>query len=75
MGSDREGSDAMDYGLRDARGGLRLLLDHLGAVGDPHEPCKVKYLLREVLFLVTCATIAGGWDPDLIDVILKAKTR
>ena len=32
---------------------LRLLLDHLGAVGDPREPAKVKYPLSEVLFLVT----------------------
>lgn len=43
---------------------LRLLLDHLGAVGDPREACKVKYPLREVLFLVTCATIAGCDDYD-----------
>lgn len=41
---------------------LRLLLDHFGAVGDPRDPAKVKYPLREVLFLVTCATIAGCDD-------------
>lgn len=45
---------------------LRLLLDHLGAVGDPREPAKVKYPLSEVLFLVTCATIAGCDDYDEI---------
>lgn len=43
---------------------LRLLLDHFGRVGDPREPAKVKYPLREVLFLVTCATIAGCDDYD-----------
>lgn len=56
----------MDMDLEPPRGGLRLLLDHLGAVGDPREPCKVKYPLREVLFLVTCATIAGCDDYDEI---------
>ena len=45
---------------------LRLLLDHFGDVGDPREPEKVKYPLREVLFLVTCATIAGCDDYDEI---------
>lgn len=45
---------------------LRLLLDHFGEVGDPREPAKVKYPLREVLFLVTCATIAGCDDYDEI---------
>ena len=45
---------------------LRLLLDRLSAVEDPREPCKVKYPLGEVLFLVTCATIAGCDDYDEI---------
>lgn len=45
---------------------LRLLLDHFGVVGDPREACKVKYPLREVLFLVTCASIAGCDDYDEI---------
>ena len=31
---------------------LRLLQDHFGEVGDPREAAKVKYPLREVLFLV-----------------------
>jgi DDE_Tnp_1-associated/Transposase DDE domain len=41
---------------------LRLLLDHFGEVRDPREAAKVRYPLREVLFLVTCATIAGCDD-------------
>ena len=45
---------------------LRLLLDHLGDVGDWREPARVKYPLREMLFLVTCATIAGCDDYDEI---------
>jgi predicted transposase YbfD/YdcC len=45
---------------------LRLLLDHFGEVGDPREAVKVKFPLREVLFLVTCATIAGCDDYDEI---------
>ena len=45
---------------------LRLLLDHFATVGDPRQGCKVKYPLREVLFLVTCATIAGCDDYDEI---------
>lgn len=56
----------MDIDIAPTRGGLRLLLDHLGKVGDPREPCKVKYPLCEVLFLVTCATIAGCDDYDEI---------
>jgi predicted transposase YbfD/YdcC len=45
---------------------LRVLLEHFGEVGDPREAAKVKYPLREVLFLVTCATIAGCDDYDEI---------
>lgn len=45
---------------------LRLLLEHFGDVGDPREPAKVKYPLPEVLFLVTCASIAGCDDYDEI---------
>ena len=48
------------------RASLRLLLDRLGEVDDPREPCKVKYPLGEVLFLVTCATMAGCDDYDEI---------
>jgi predicted transposase YbfD/YdcC len=45
---------------------LALMLDHFAAVGDPREGCKVKYPLGEVLFLATCATIAGCDDCDEI---------
>lgn len=45
---------------------LRLLLDHFGDVGDPREAAKVKFPLPEVLFLVTCASIAGCDDYDEI---------
>ena len=45
---------------------LRSMLDHFATVGDPREGCKVKYPLREVLFMVTCATIAGCDDYDEI---------
>lgn len=45
---------------------LRLLLDHFGEVEDPREPAKVRFPLREVLFLVSCATIAGCDDYDEI---------
>jgi predicted transposase YbfD/YdcC len=45
---------------------LALMLEHFAAVGDPREGCKVRYPLREVLFLVTCATIAGCDDYDEI---------
>lgn len=51
---------------RATRSSLRLLLEHLGRVDDPREPAKVKYPLREVLFLVTCATVAGCDDYDEI---------
>jgi predicted transposase YbfD/YdcC len=43
---------------------LRLMLEHLAVVGDPREACKVKYPLPEVLFLVSCASIAGCDDYD-----------
>lgn len=39
------------------RSGLRLLLNRLGEVDDPREPCKVRYPLCEVLFLVTCGAL------------------
>ncbi|MBY0430295.1 MAG: ISAs1 family transposase, partial [Rhodospirillales bacterium] len=45
-----------------AKDSLRLLLDHFGKVGDPREAAKIRYPLPEVLFLVTCATIAGCDD-------------
>jgi predicted transposase YbfD/YdcC len=45
---------------------LALLLDHFGDVPDPREPAKVRFPLREVLFLVVCATVAGCDDYDEI---------
>lgn len=45
---------------------LALLLEHFGRVSDPREPAKVRYPLREVLFLVTCASVAGCDDYDEI---------
>lgn len=45
---------------------LALLLDQFGRVPDPREPAKVRYPLREVLFLVTCASVAGCDDYDEI---------
>ena len=49
-----------------AKDSLRLLLKHLGRVEDPREPCKVRFPLHEVLFLVTSASIAGCDDYDEI---------
>lgn len=49
-----------------AKDRLRLMLEHFAWIGDPREACKVKYPLGEVLFLVTCATIAGCDDYDEI---------
>jgi predicted transposase YbfD/YdcC len=49
-----------------AKDRLRLLLDHFGEVKDPREAAKVRYPLREILFLVTCATVAGCDDYDEI---------
>jgi predicted transposase YbfD/YdcC len=47
---------------------LRMLLDHLGAIKDTRQACKVAYPLREVLFLVVCGTIASGDDyDDIVD--------
>lgn len=45
---------------------LAQLLEHLGDVPDPREPEKVRFPLREVLFLVTCASVAGCDDYDEI---------
>lgn len=47
---------------------LRLLLDHFGDVRDHREAAKVKFPLREVLFLVTCASMAGCDDYDEIAI-------
>lgn len=45
---------------------LALLLDHFSVVNDNRQAAKVRYPLREVLFLVMCATIAGCDDFDEI---------
>lgn len=45
---------------------LRSLLDHFSIVKDPREAPKVRYPLREVLFLVVAATIADCEDYDEI---------
>lgn len=45
---------------------LRALLERFGTIGDPREPPKVRYPLREVLFLVVAATIADCEDYDEI---------
>jgi predicted transposase YbfD/YdcC len=45
---------------------LAALLDHFSAIEDPREPPKVRYPLREVLFLVVAATIADCEDYDEI---------
>lgn len=45
---------------------LRGLLDHFARIDDPREAPKVRYPLREVLFLVVSATIADCEDYDEI---------
>jgi len=47
---------------------LALLLQHFAAIGDARESWRVMYPLREVLFLVVCATIANCDDyEDVVD--------
>jgi len=47
---------------------LALLLEHFAAVEDARERWRVAYPLREVLFLVVCATIANCDDyEDIVD--------
>jgi predicted transposase YbfD/YdcC len=47
---------------------LRLLLDHFAAIEDDRAPWRVMYPLREVLFLVVCATICSCDDyEDIVD--------
>ncbi|HEY5410424.1 MAG TPA: ISAs1 family transposase [Caulobacteraceae bacterium] len=45
---------------------LRSLLEHFSVIGDPRQPWKVMYPLREVILLVVCATIADCDDYDEI---------
>ena len=46
------------------RARLGLLLQHFSQLGDEREPWRVMYPLKEVLLLVTCATIASCDDFD-----------
>jgi predicted transposase YbfD/YdcC len=47
---------------------LRLLLDHFAAIADDRAAWRVMYPLREVLFLVVCATICSCDDyEDIVD--------
>ena len=57
-------SGEIDEAFRPSR--LRSLLDHFSVIEDPREPPKVRYPLREVLFLVVAATIADCDDYDEI---------
>lgn len=46
------------------RARLALLLKHFSEIDDDREPARVMYPLHEVLFLVTCATVASCDDFD-----------
>jgi len=51
-----------------ARPRLRVLLDHFAAIEDDRPSWRVMYPLREVLFLVVCATICSCDDyEDIVD--------
>lgn len=53
------------------RARLSLLLQHFSELGDDREPWRVMYPLKEVLLLVTCATIASCDDFD--DIVAWGK--
>src|SRR5437764_5616573 len=53
------------------RARLALLLKHFSKLGDDREPWRVMYPLKEVLLLVTCATIASCDDFD--DIVAWGK--
>jgi predicted transposase YbfD/YdcC len=53
------------------RARLGLLLKHFSELGDEREPWRVMYPLKEVLLLVTCATIASCDDFD--DIVAWGK--
>jgi hypothetical protein len=61
----REGSDGGFVSVS-AKPRLRLLLDHFSQIKDTRQSWKVAYTLREVLFLIVCATIANCDDYDEI---------
>lgn len=54
-----------------SRARLSLLLRHFAELGDEREPWRVMYPLKEVLLLVTCATIASCDDFD--DIVAWGK--
>ena len=53
------------------RARLALLLQHFSHLEDSREPWRIVYPLREVLLLVTCATIASCDDFD--DIVAWGK--
>src|SRR5260370_33172697 len=53
------------------RARLALLLEHFSKRADDREPWRVMYPLKEVLLLVTCATIASCDDFD--DIVAWGK--
>lgn len=53
------------------RARLALLMQHFSKLGDAREPWRVMYPLKEVLLLVTCATIASCDDFD--DIVAWGK--
>jgi predicted transposase YbfD/YdcC len=61
------------------RARLALLLEHFSELGDEREAWRVMYPLREVLLLVTCATIAScddfddivAWGKDHLDFLRR----
>jgi predicted transposase YbfD/YdcC len=55
-----------DLSAFSAKPRLRLLLDHFAQIKDTRQRWKVAYPLREVLFLVVCATIANCDDYEEI---------
>jgi predicted transposase YbfD/YdcC len=60
-----------DLALASPRARLALLLEHFSELDDEREPWRVLYPLREVLLLVTCATIASCDDFD--DIVAWGK--
>jgi predicted transposase YbfD/YdcC len=60
-----------DLALASPRARLALLLEHFSELDDEREPWRVLYPLREVVLLVTCATIASCDDFD--DIVAWGK--